>query len=102
LDDAEAGNGGLRYYPGSHVMGTLGIVHLDEVDGLNEGIVRVKNRITPVTVTARAGDAVVHNCCTIHEAFSNTAASPRIALAVQFMPDGSRCNGRCHDLLRRL
>lgn len=90
LDDVDAGNGGVRYIPGSHTAlipgtevvndpkhGSYNMLAPDQVDASKA-----------VTFTLAAGEAVMHHCLTIHGAPPNDADRPRRGYTVHLQQAG--------------
>jgi ectoine hydroxylase-related dioxygenase (phytanoyl-CoA dioxygenase family) len=79
LDDAGDDNGALRVIPGSHRSGPLvapGSSWRLDLAAHVEGLEWTAPQL-------RAGDAVVHHCCTIHASGPNRTARPRRTFILQ-------------------
>jgi ectoine hydroxylase-related dioxygenase (phytanoyl-CoA dioxygenase family) len=74
-------------------------VHLDGADHLEEENPALARMAVDI-VSMRAGDAVFHDCLTVHGAFANSSTMDRLAFSIQFMPSTARYNGWLHDFLR--
>ena len=102
LDDVVAENGAMQMVPGSHVMGeTLpaafgtGSTYLEELrpptvrrisDPEEEGL-------AIETITVPAGSVSLHHCLTWHASLPNVSPSPRRAIVVRMVADGTRWLG---------
>lgn len=96
FSDVTAANGALGYYRGSHGLGRLAQIHLDEADDLVDKVPALAG--LPVDMLKMApGDAVFHNCLTVHRATANTAGRPRLAYSIQYMSADARYNGYAHE-----
>lgn len=90
LDDADAGNGGLRVIPGSHEAGLL--PHLRDDTRLATELFPVAlpaaavDEGAAVDVVLRAGDVSAHHPLLIHGSPPNTSARPRRALVARYHP----------------
>jgi len=98
LDPTTELNGALSYYPASHRLSFLERVHLDESSGLDDRVDAVR-QIEPEVCLLAAGDAVFHNCLTVHAATANTTDRPRAAISIQYMSARAVYNGYQHDFL---
>ena len=102
LDDVTAENGAMQMVPGSHVMGeTLpaafgtGSTYLHE---LRPPTVRpiddpVETGLPVETITVPAGSISMHHCLTWHASLPNISSTPRRAIVVRFVTDGTRWFG---------
>jgi ectoine hydroxylase-related dioxygenase (phytanoyl-CoA dioxygenase family) len=98
LDDTTRANGALEYYQGSHLLGLLRMVHLDQEDELEHDYPHLQE-CTKATLEMKAGDVAFHNCLTVHRAFPNASGNGRHAFSIQYMPGGSKYNGWLHPFL---
>jgi hypothetical protein len=86
LTNYGAGNGGLRYLPGSHRYGLLGLgAGLSNIPSqfLRDG--EVKQELLDYPELA-SGEGVVHHCLTVHSSCENASPTARTAIALYFMP----------------
>jgi ectoine hydroxylase-related dioxygenase (phytanoyl-CoA dioxygenase family) len=98
LDDVTVANGALSYYRGSQALGRLPLIHLDSTDDLLAE--RPELGGLPLdTLTMRPGDAVFHNCLTVHEATANRTDRPRLAYSIQYMSAQATYNGNPNEQL---
>jgi len=94
LDDADAGNGGLRVVPGSHRGGLL--PHDRDDDRLATELFNVS--VAPGTVDERAavdvelgaGDVSAHHPALVHGSGPNRSDRPRRALVARYHPPTTR------------
>lgn len=101
LDDATMQNGALEYFSASHNLGTLRLVHMDkEEEELSQAYPELQN-FPLITVEARAGDAVFHNCNVVHQAYPNRTDHPRRAYSIQYMPSTAQYNGWLHPFMAK-
>ncbi|HLB41751.1 MAG TPA: phytanoyl-CoA dioxygenase family protein [Gammaproteobacteria bacterium] len=101
IDDTNQYNGNLEYFPRSHELGLLRLVHLDQTrDNLLEDFPAVGS-IKPVPVESLAGDIIFHNCYTVHQAPGNSTNASRRAYSMQYMSDKSRYNGWLHPFMKK-
>jgi len=94
LDDADAGNGGLRVVPGSH---RAGLLPHDRDDGkLATELFNVSVRpeavdeAAAVDVELAAGDVSAHHPALIHGSGPNRSERPRRALVARYHPTTTR------------
>lgn len=94
LSDIPASMGTLQFLSGSHRdVGVLGRLNADD-----EEQERLARRLRPDVSLSdppdlEAGDATAHNDLTLHYAGPNTAAEPRIAFAVIYLPPDAKFTG---------
>ena len=94
LDDADAGNGGLRVVPGPHRNGLL--PHDRDDARLATELFNVSappasvDEATAVDVELRAGDVSAHHPALIHGSGPNTSDRPRRALVARYHPPTTR------------
>lgn len=100
IDNVTSANGALSYFIGSHRLGATRLVHLDQEDNLIQDFPDL-SKFQIVSVNTNAGDAIFHNCHTVHAAFANITQQPRRAYSIQYMPDGSLYNGWAHEFLKK-
>jgi ectoine hydroxylase-related dioxygenase (phytanoyl-CoA dioxygenase family) len=98
LDTVTAQNGALAYFRGSHRLGPLPRIHLDEGEDLRLLAPRLLDFPLDI-VEMSPGDAVFHNCRTVHQASANNTDRPRHAFSLQYMPKGARYNGYEQEFL---
>jgi hypothetical protein len=98
LDEVRPQNGALTYYQGSHKLGLLPRAELDEAD-LLETLVPALTQLPVQDLSMRPGDAVFHNCLTVHRGFANVTNRPRRAFSIQYMSTGTVYNGHENELL---
>lgn len=90
LDDATAGNGCMRFIPGSHKDGVIEHKHLEDF--------RVEDRLIDYTrevaVELRAGSCSFHHSLVLHRTEPNTSPDRRIGLTVAYTSAESRYVGK--------
>jgi ectoine hydroxylase-related dioxygenase (phytanoyl-CoA dioxygenase family) len=95
LTDVDAGNGAMRFAPGSHRAGLVrhrlvadhrNLVSLGEtIDGVDE--------TAAVRIELRAGEMSLHNIHLMHASDPNASDRPRIGFVVRYMPPAMRPRG---------
>ncbi|HEY5645117.1 MAG TPA: phytanoyl-CoA dioxygenase family protein [Pseudomonadales bacterium] len=96
LTDATPANGCMRYLPGSH--GRDKLAHAEtfaEDSALTRGqeiVLRIDEN-DAVSVILKPGQMTLHHCLLAHASGPNTTGSPRIGLAVRFLPTHVRQTG---------
>ena len=95
LSDTSEDNGALRVLPGSHrdsvpLHAVLPEAHANEAGDLTPSHDAMKDSPGQVTVTARAGDAVVVDYRLLHGTHPNTSAQRRDCVMLTFAPDWRR------------
>jgi ectoine hydroxylase-related dioxygenase (phytanoyl-CoA dioxygenase family) len=98
LERVTKDNGALVYYRGSHRLGPLPRIHLDEADDLLPQVPALAGCGQEMLEMA-PGDVVFHNCLTVHRAAANLTDRPRLAFSIQYMATDARYNGYAHDFL---
>jgi len=104
LHDMTPEHGTMRFLTGSHTLGPLEDTFLDGQSGdlrdRHPDLWEKYELSSPLTLAA--GDATVHDGCTIHWAPNNTAAEPRRAYISEYIPGASKVarlpNGRVEAL----
>lgn len=98
LDEVTTANGALGYFRGSHRLGLLPRVDLDDAADLSARVPALADLPLDV-LRMHAGDAVFHNCHTVHQATANTTGETRRAFSIQYMPRTATYNGYVHEFL---
>jgi phytanoyl-CoA hydroxylase len=98
LDEVTVANGALSYYRGSGRFDQLLLIHLDSTDNLLEHVPELGDLLVD-TLEMRPGDAVFHNCLTVHEAAANQTGRPRLAYSIQYMSAQAIFNGNLNEQL---
>jgi ectoine hydroxylase-related dioxygenase (phytanoyl-CoA dioxygenase family) len=88
LDDVDQSNGAMHLIPGSHLK-PLGHERSKQTTALLDIGHRV-DQAQAVVVELPAGGAMFHHCQTLHYTPPNTTDRQRRALAIHFMPPGTR------------
>lgn len=88
LDNADQGNGCVRYVPGSH-KGGFRPHAVSEVIGFSRGITDygVADYAAERAIETAPGDIIVHHCDIIHRADTNESDRSRPALGIVFYAD---------------
>jgi len=89
LTDATPENGCMRFMPSSHLASKLAHVETYAEDSaLTRGqqIARAIDEAKTVPAILTAGEVSLHHCMLAHASGPNRTASPRIGLAVRFLP----------------
>ncbi len=91
FDDVDAGNGAMRYIPGSHRMGSFGhrtdrsprlaLHQVVDDEKMDEGRAR--------HVELRAGQLSLHEVHLVHGSAANTSGRRRAGMAIRYMPASS-------------
>lgn len=95
LNDVPPQKGCMSFIPGSHQVKDLPPIALSnpqDIFDLAPQFKGVKPRICPL----KAGSVTFHNGLTFHYAAPNKSEEMREALAIIFMPDGTRYTGKGH------
>ncbi len=95
LEDATPENGCMSFLPGSHALGPLEPVPLEDPTdqfAAHPGF----REVAPVRCPLRAGSVTFHNGLTWHCAGPNGSDAVRKAYAIIFMPDGTINTGAPH------
>jgi len=92
LTDATPENGAMRYWPGSHRQAKF---HHVETYSDGSSLTRGQEIMAvpedqAVSVRLKAGQMALHHCLLVHASGGNQTASPRVGLAVRYMPVGVR------------
>ena len=90
LDDVDAGNGCMSMVPGSHLWGNhieflQKLPSFDAMPGEHAGH-KLEVRLAPV----KRGEVHFHHGLTWHGSHANTSGRPRRAVALHYMPGGTR------------
>ncbi len=97
LDDVDETNGCMHFVPKSHTWGKLEPINLinpQDIFGLTPE--PAEKDFTPRPVPLKAGSCTFHNGLTFHYAPANRGSTPRRALVIIFMPDGTTFSGKLH------
>lgn len=94
LDDVDATNGCMYYYPGSHRRDRRSVKQVGPGIGAFLEHCPELREAQPVACSLPAGGAVFHHSLTVHGAGANMSPRPRRALTVAMMPAGATYNGR--------
>jgi ectoine hydroxylase-related dioxygenase (phytanoyl-CoA dioxygenase family) len=98
LDNVEEERGAMQYVPGSKWLGPLGRPQMDD-DQLRKRLSELRKHPAydllsePVVVPIKTGDAIVHDCLTLHGAVANTSSRVRRAIAFAYIPDDALYTG---------
>ena len=91
LDDADQENGCMNVIPGSYSEGLAAHGRAESEKGKLPALLQVDadvDRAVPVPV--KAGCVMVHHCMTLHQTNPNRSSRDRRALAIHYMPSGTR------------
>ena len=91
LDDADEENGCMNVIPGSYLEGLASHGRAESEKGKLPALLQVNadvDRAVPVPV--KAGCVMVHHCMTLHQTNPNRSPRDRRALAIHYMPSGTR------------
>lgn len=97
VDDVTLDNGCMQFIPGSHKYGRLAPVALStEGESVLKDIEETdtKVEVEPAVMEMEAGSVTFHHGCTFHYATPNRTTSPRRALAIIYIPEYVKYNGR--------
>nr|WP_306220192.1 phytanoyl-CoA dioxygenase family protein [Cohnella sp. WQ 127256] len=95
LDDVNENNGCMVFMPRSHKLGKVASIDfLEPIDifELSKGTHIDDEK--PVIVRMKAGSCTFHDGLTFHFAHANRTSNPRRVLAVIYMPDGTKFDGK--------
>ena len=100
LDDADEGNGCLRYIPGSHKWPLLPVTGLSgDMDAINGVLTEAQQKeFNPVSAPLKRGQATMHHSLTIHGSHLNQSSRPRRATVVNLCREGT-CSDSNEPLL---
>ena len=90
LDDADEGNGCVRYVPGSHRWPLLPREHLaGDMESVMKHLTdEQRGAFIPVPSKLRAGEASFHHPMTLHGSFENRSDRTRRGVVINFIRDG--------------
>jgi len=93
LQDNVERNGAMRVVPGSHHLGLIGdggSFFDTDLDGVRARLAAEAGRdLSPRLVEVRAGGASFHHSLLLHGSGPNGSTSPRLAIAIGYVPDGT-------------
>jgi ectoine hydroxylase-related dioxygenase (phytanoyl-CoA dioxygenase family) len=95
LQDATIRNGCMSFIPGSHTVHTIEPINLGDPQDIFELAPQFKGT-KPRTCELRAGSVTFHNGLTFHYAGPNKTDQMREAIAILYMPDGTRLTAKSH------
>jgi ectoine hydroxylase-related dioxygenase (phytanoyl-CoA dioxygenase family) len=105
LDDVDARNGCLYYFPGTQRMGVRRAKDSAKSSFKDSSIDYLRfysefDEVEPVFAEVPRGTVLFHNGMTIHGSGANLSRRPRMALALSFIPLNTVCTDPDHPLLR--
>ena len=88
IDDADRGNGCMKYIPGTHVLGhlTYQLSETDESNVLNQTVPEIEKYGDPVYVELKAGEAAIHADLLLHGSEANQSTRRRCGLTLRYTP----------------
>lgn len=87
----------MMFVPGSHKVGKLTGIDLIHPQDIFEMVEEGKlDKTRPVMVPLKKGSCTFHHGLTFHFAHANKTDKPRRVLAIIYMPDATRYNGKHH------
>lgn len=98
LDDVDEHNGCLSFIPRTRDLGRLDPVDLVNPQDIFRAIKRGELAEPVQVMRMKAGGVTFHDGLTFHYADANSTDRPRHALAIIYMPDGTRYNGKSHPV----
>ena len=91
LDDADEENGCMNVIPGSYLEGLSSHGRAESEKGKLPALLQVDADVDrSVAVPVRAGHVMVHHCMTLHQTNRNHSSRDRRALAIHYMPTGTK------------
>jgi ectoine hydroxylase-related dioxygenase (phytanoyl-CoA dioxygenase family) len=102
LDDVDESNGCMSMVPGSHGWGDSSefLHHLPSFDAMPTSFEGHQVRV--LTRPVRKGEVHYHHALTWHGSHENRSGRPRRAIAVHYMPDGTRFIAAGEHPIKRL
>ncbi|EAR51960.1 SnoK-like protein [Oceanicola granulosus HTCC2516] len=97
LEDATEENGCMSFLPGTHALGPLDPVALDDPADIFANAPHLR-QVDPVACPLKAGSCTFHDGLVWHCAGPNRSERPRKAYAIIYMPDGTIYTGANHVL----
>lgn len=102
LQDTDEDNGGMRFVVGSHRWGMIEDAHTygnKDLESLKQHFATGRDWVEEPCVL-KSGQVSFHSGLTFHGSGPNVTNEPRLCIALNFMPDGTRYNkhGMYHQL----